>query len=65
MTWACFEEETMNTLVYRGHTYDQQRSLSHKPTVLLTYRRHVYQAHQAEARRSAVELKYRDVTYTH
>ena len=55
----------MNTLVYRGDTYDQHKSLTARPAVMLTYRRHAYQAHQAEARRSAVELKYHDVTYTH
>ena len=55
----------MNTLVYRGDTYDQHKSLTARPAVMLTYRRQVCQTHQTEANRVIFELNYRGVTYTH
>ena len=55
----------MNKLVYRGHTYDQHKSLTARPAVMLTHQKQVYQTHQTEANRAIVELNYRGVTYTH
>lgn len=53
----------MTTLLYRGHTYTQNKAGNQKPLVQLTYRRNIYQARQAAAHLPQVQLTYRGVRY--